>query len=196
MKIINLSKRVVLLVIVGIVVPCAFGAETEITRLGVASDGDAVRITIELSSPVKPNFWALDQPSRLIFDSPNVALETQTRRIPVNHFGVGEVRAEMIHGTQFGARISIDTDRLPRFGMKTQGNTVVLTILPHPWEKNAGLKAPITSAGVSAIAKAADVKTAAGMISASSTSAPTEIEEIYHSSVIHSPCSPATISEL
>ena len=112
------SKRILLLLAVCIVAPYAFGAETEITRLGAATDGDALRITIELTSPVKPTFWALDDPSRLIFDFPNVALETQTRRIAVNHAGVGEVRAEMIHGS-FGVRISVDTDRLRRFAMKT-----------------------------------------------------------------------------
>jgi AMIN domain len=195
MKTINSSKRILLFVIVCFVVPCAFAAETEITRLGAVSDGDALRITIELTSPVKPNFWALDKPTRLIFDFPNVALETQTRWIPVNHAGIGEVRAEILHGNQLGTRISIDTDRLPRFGMKTLGNTVVLTILPQPWEKNAGLKAPITSAGVRESIEMPDGKTMAGVLSGSSTSAPPEIERIPLGSSIDEPPvdSPATV---
>ena len=195
MKIVKLSKRISLLVIVGILVPCAWGAETEITRLGAASDGDAVRITIDLTSPIKPSFRALEKPSRLIFDFPNVALETKIRRIPVNHSGVAEVRAEMISGTRFGVRISIDTDRLHRFAMRTSGNTVVLTISPQPWEKNAGLKAPITSPGVSSSENAQDAKPAAGMISAASTSAPPEIDPIPLESSFDEPPvdSPATV---
>ena len=199
MKIVTVSKRALLLGIVGVIVPRAFGAASEVTRLDAVSDGDAVRISIQLTSPVKPAFWALDAPSRLIFDFPNAALETQTRRIQVNHSGVGEVRAEMIQGSHLGVRISIDTNRLPRFGMKTEGNTVVLTILPQPWEKNAGLKSPITSAGVSssasAGANAADAKTVAEMISSSSTSSPPEVEDAPLESSIDVPPveTPATV---
>src|SRR5579862_5041993 len=195
MKMINLSNRIILLAIVCIIVRCAFGAETEITRLSAVSDGEAVRITIELTSPVKPVFWALDEPSRLIFDFPNVALETQIRRVPVNHSGVGEVRAEMIHGTIFGARISVDTDRLPRFGMTNSGNTVVLTILPQPWEKNAGLKAPIDSKGVRETVRTTDAETVAGMTTTPSTGAPPEIEQVPLESSIDEPLvdSPATV---
>ena len=46
MNIIRVTKRFLLFVIVGIAVPGAFGAGTEITRLGAVSDGDTVRITI------------------------------------------------------------------------------------------------------------------------------------------------------
>ena len=189
------TSKFFLLVIVGVFAPSAFGAETEITRLGAASDGDAVRITIELTSPVSPKFWAIEKPSRLIFDFPNVALETQIRRIPVNHSGVGEVRAEMLTGTQFGARISIDTDRLPRFAVKTSGTTVVLTIVPQAWEKDAGLKSPITAGGATASAKAAGGKATEGTIPVSSPGAPLEIEPIPLEANIDEPSvdSPATV---
>ena len=195
MKIVKLAKCLSLFVIVGILMPCARGAETEITRLGAVSDGDAVRITIDLTSPVKPSFWALENPSRLIFDFPNVALETQIRRIAINRSGVAEVRAEMISGTRFGARISIDTDRLHRFAMRTSGNTVVLTISPQPWEKNAGLKAPFTSPVVSSSVNAAEAKPAAGIISAESTSPPPAIEPVPVESIIDVPPvdSPTTV---
>ena len=196
MKIAILTRYVPLLAIMCLIVPRALGAESEITKLGAVSDGDAVRISIQLTSPVKPTFWALDAPSRLIFDFPSVALETQTRRIPVNHSGVGEVRAEMMHGAQVGVRISIDTDRLPRFGMKTEGNTVVLTILPQAWEKNAGLRSPITAAaGISAGVKTTDPEPLAEMISTSSTSAPPEVEDAPLESSIDAPPvdTPATV---
>ena len=116
--------------------PAAFCAGTEITNLDVAPDGDTVRITVQLTAPAKPNFWAINQPCRLIFDFPGVMVENQPRRISINDSGISEAVVETIHGARSMARISVGVDTLRRFGIKTSGNTVVLTVLPQPLMKN------------------------------------------------------------
>ncbi len=189
MKLVKTSKHIFWLVIMSVVAPCAFGAGAEITSLDAVSDGDVVRITIGATSPVTPRFWALDKPSRLIFDFPRVAFANQVQRISVNHAGVGEVRMEMNHGASPGARLSVDTDRLPRFAIKAVGNRVMLTIYSQPWTgynhmaKAAGDAAAspvLTSANNSvppsadnrAIANEPGSQTATTMIAAVSTAAP------------------------
>jgi hypothetical protein len=215
MNMIKTSKRIFLLIISSVMAPGAFGAGTAITNVDATFDGNAVRITVELTSPVRPTFWALDKPSRLIFDFPNVTLVNLPSRIAVNHAGVAEVRAEMNHGVSSGVRISVDTDRLPRFGMKTLGNKVVLTISSQAWPgKSTSAKTAVALADDRVTLSANDPvpesansinnrvtdsgtgrETAARMIAALATAVPPEVESIPVEARIDEPPieSPATV---
>src|SRR5438477_12519763 len=91
MKIIRVTKRLLLFVIVGLAVPSAF-AGTEITKVDAVPDGDAVRINIELTSPARPLMRLADNPSRLVLLFQNVSSPNLPRHITVNHGGVSEIR--------------------------------------------------------------------------------------------------------
>src|SRR5580692_11729919 len=91
MKIIRVTKRLLLFVILGLAVPGAFGAGTEITKVDATPDGDGVRINIELTSPARPLMRLADNPSRLILLFQNVSSPNLPRRLQINLGGVSEI---------------------------------------------------------------------------------------------------------
>jgi hypothetical protein len=170
--------------------PCAFGAGNEITNLNVASDGDRVRIAVELTAAVKPTVRFLAKPGRLLIDFPNVSLEAKTHRFAINHDGISEVVAVARANADApaGTRIVVWLDPMRPIGMETSGNRWTLTLLPHPLQ--AGTSSP-NSAPMSAetprVAEAStEPEVARKMIAASSTNPP-GVERIPVDAVIDQP---------
>ena len=144
MNILPTTRRFLLLGILSVAVPSAFGAGAEITTMNAAADGDAVRIEIGLTSPVKPIVHMAGQMGLLVLDFPNVALQTQSRRIMINHAGVGEVHAAVHSAVPLDTWIVVRIDSARPFGIDTAENKLVLRILPHrrkrlPLPRNATL---------------------------------------------------------
>ncbi len=131
MNILPTTQRFLLLGILGIAIPSAFGAGSEITTMNAAADGDAVRIEIGLTSPVKPIIHIDGQMGLLVLDFPNVALQTQSRRIMINRAGVGEVHAAVHSAVPLDTWIVVRIDSARPFGIDATGNKLVLRILPH-----------------------------------------------------------------
>ena len=137
MNIIRTTKRILLLVMMSVAAPAAFGAGTEITRVDAKADGNTVRIEIELTAPVKPTVHMAGQMGLLVLDFPNVALQTQSRRIMINHAGVGEIHAAVHSAVPLDTWIVVRIDSSRPYGIETDGNKLVLRILPHPGSANA-----------------------------------------------------------
>src|SRR4051794_37570423 len=182
MNIIRTTQNIFVLVMMNVAIPCAFCAATEITNVDAVSDGDTVRIGIALTSPVKPIIHAVDKPSRLIIDFPDVSLQNPAREIIVNHAGVNGVRAAMNRIAPQGARIVVGIDSVRPFGLEVSGNRLVVSILPHPGQ------AHLTQANASSVQPAAVASDSPGaestkskeivrkMIAASGTGAAPQVE--------------------
>ena len=93
MNIMRTTLRFLLLALTSVAAPSAFGAGSEITSLDAVADGEAVRLDIELTSPIKPIVHASGQMGLLVLDFPNVGLQASTRRVMINRGGVGDVHA-------------------------------------------------------------------------------------------------------
>ena len=137
MNILPTTQRFLLFGILSVAVPSAFGAGAEITTMNAAADGDAVRIEIGLTSPVKPIIHMAGQMGLLVLDFPDVALQTQSRRIIINHAGVGEVHAAVHSAVPLDTWIVVRIDSARPFGIDTAGKKLVLRILPHPTQASA-----------------------------------------------------------
>jgi AMIN domain len=132
MNILQTTRRFLLLQIMSVAVPGAFGAGTEITTMNAAADGDTVRIEIGLTSPVKPNIHVAGQMGLLVLDFPNVGLQTQSRRITINRAGVGDVHAAVHSAVPLDTWIVVRIDSARPYEIETAGNKLVLRIPPHP----------------------------------------------------------------
>jgi hypothetical protein len=124
-------QRLALFVIMSIAAPRAFASGSEITAINAVADGDKVRVDIGLTSPVKPIVHMAGQMGLLVLDFPNVDLQTQSRRIMVNHAGVGDVHAAIHSAVPLDTWIVVRIDSDRPYGIETAGNKLVLSILPH-----------------------------------------------------------------
>ncbi len=137
MNILPTTRRFLLLGILSVALRSAFGAGAEITTMNAAADGDAVRIEIGLTSPVKPIVHMAGQMGLLVLDFPNVALQTQSRRILINHAGVSDVHAAVHSAVPLDTWIVVRIDSVRDFGIETAQDKLVLRILPHPEQASA-----------------------------------------------------------
>jgi hypothetical protein len=138
MNILLTTRRFLLLGILSVAVSSAFGAGAEITTMNAAADGDTVKIEIGLTSPVKPIVHMAGQMGLLVLDFPDVALQTQSRRITVNHAGVGDVHAAVHSAAPLDTWIVVRIDSVRSYGIETAGDKLVLRILPHSAQATAG----------------------------------------------------------
>jgi hypothetical protein len=144
-----------LLVLFSIAAPGAFAAAPEITTVDAVSDGDAVRVDIGLTSPVKPIVHMAGEMGLLVLDFPKVDLRTQSRRIMVNHAGVGDVHAAIHSAVPLDTWIVVKIDSARPYGIETVGNKLVLRILPNGAQAKAAdekrtSESPVTAAAADA----------------------------------------------
>jgi AMIN domain len=186
MRIIRVTNCLLLLVIVGIAVPGAFGAGAEITNVDVVPDGDTVRINIELTSPVRPLMRLADSPSRLILLFQNVSSPNLPRRLQVNLGGVSEIRTIGSDSAQAGSTIIVGMDSARPFGIEPSGNTLVVRIFPHFGSANTDVKSSLAtpSANHLALDTSRDATSATKMIAGFSTGPSPEVESTALTSTI------------
>ena len=191
MKFIRITKCFLPFVIVGIGVPGAFGSGTEITNLDAASDGDVVRVHIDLTAPVKPVVRPVDRAGRLILDFPEVSLRIKVKQhdIVVNHNGISEVFAKMNEDPLLNSRIIVWLDSVRPYQIETSGNGLTLTIFRYPQGARAALTKPGPEVADSHSTPESSVETANArtMIAALSTAAPPEPEHVTLESGIDEP---------
>ncbi len=126
------TLRFLLLALTSVAARSAFGAGSEITSLDAVADGEAVRLDIELTSPVKPIVHASGQMGLLVLDFPNVGLQASTRRVMINRGGIGDVHAAVHSVSPLDTWIVVRVDSVRQLGMETDGNKLVVHILPNP----------------------------------------------------------------
>jgi len=185
-----ITPRILLALIMSMAAPCAFGAGTEITNLNVVSDGDRVRIAVELTAPVKPTVRFLDKPGRLLIEFPNVSLEAKTHHFAVNHDGVSEVVAVARPNPDapVATRIIVWLDGVRPLGMETSGNRLILTLLPHPLQTGttSPKSPPVIGKSDRLPESSTDANVARNTIAASSTNPPA-VEHLPVDAVIDQP---------
>jgi hypothetical protein len=145
MKIIRVTKRLLLFVILGLAVPGAFGAGTEITKVDATPDGDGVRINIELTSPARPLMRLADNPSRLILLFQNVSSPSLPHHVMVNRGGVSEIRTMGSDSAPVGTTIIVGLDSVRSFGITPSGNRLVVSILPNSVSSDTDFNSPSTT---------------------------------------------------
>ena len=123
-------KHCLLMMTLGAAAPDAFGAPPEIRTVDAAADGDAVRIDIGLTSPVKPIVHMAGQMGLLVLDFPNVALQTVSRRIMINHAQVGEVHAAVHSAVPLDMDCGVADSARP--WNRDRREQAVVRIRPHP----------------------------------------------------------------
>jgi hypothetical protein len=180
MKIIRVTRRLLLFFIVGLAVPRAFAAGTEITKVDAVPDGDAVRIDIELTSPARPLMRLADKPSRLILLFQNVSSPNLPRHVTVNHGGVSEIRTMGSDSAPIGTTIIVGLDSVRSFGIAPSGNRLVVSILPNSVSSDTELESPpeIPSTNRLAPDSSRDATNAKNMIAEFSTGPPPEVESM------------------
>ena len=130
MNFIRTTQFFLMLAITSVVVPDAFGAGTEITKLDAVADGDTVRVEIELTSASKPIVHSAPQMGLLVLDFPNVGLQAPSQRIAVNRAGVGDVHGAVHSAVPLDTWIVVRMDSDRSFGIETAGNSLVVNIHP------------------------------------------------------------------
>ena len=174
------QQRFLLLAIMSIAAPSAFASGSEITAINAVADGDKVRVDIGLTSPVTPIVHMAGKMGLLVLDFPNVDLQTQSRRIMVNHAGVGDVHAAIHSAVPLDTWIVVRIDSDRPYAIETAGSKLVLSILPHSAlaaasEKKSGF-------GSSAKLEGRDANTGGSIagerITAATIAAPPELERM------------------
>jgi hypothetical protein len=120
-----------LLFVIFVIAPRAFGARSEITNVDAVPHGDTVRINIELTSPARPLMRLADSPSRLILLFQNVSSPNLPRRLQINLGGVSEIRTVGSDSAQAGSTIIVGMDSARPFEIEPSGNTLVVRIFSH-----------------------------------------------------------------
>ena len=157
MKMIQTPQRFLLLAAMSIAAPGAFAIGSAITDISAAPDGGTVRVDIGLTSPVKPIVHMAGEMGLLVLDFPNVDLQTQSRRIMVNHAGVGAIHAAIHSAVPMDTWIVVGIDSARPIGMETLGNHLVLRILPHPTQANTVSQTPASTSSENRLTNSASL---------------------------------------
>jgi hypothetical protein len=180
------TPRLLLLAILSIAAQRALGATTEITRVDPISDGETVRINIELTSAARPLIRLADSPSRLILLFLHVTSANLPRRMVVNRGGVTDIRTMLSESAPVGTTIIVGMDSARPFGIQTLEKSLVVSILPHPASGETGFKnSPSPSSGNRAAAEThTDTASVKNMTGEPTKAAAPEVEHMPVTSVI------------
>ncbi|MDE2138159.1 MAG: type IV pilus secretin PilQ [Gammaproteobacteria bacterium] len=124
--------------------------------------GQQLQLTMKLSGPApQPLSFTIDNPARISFDLPNVALALPSRRIDVHSAGLDTILAAE---TKDRTRVVLNLDKLMPYDAHVEGNNIVVML------GNAAAGA--------AVARAPAVVGSGGSVAASSSTGPRELRSI------------------
>ena len=102
----------------------------EIQNLNVLRSGNRVNIEITLTQPVRPIVTLAQHPDRLVVDLPNISSSAKQERRAVDQGGVKAVRIGLNSSDPLVTRMVIELEGLHPYGVNTEGNKLILSILP------------------------------------------------------------------
>src|SRR5581483_2910204 len=102
----------------------------EIQNLNVLRSGNPVNIEITLTQPVRPIVTLAQHPDRLVVDLPNISSSAKQERRAVDQGGVKAVRIGLNSSDPLVTRMVIELEGLHPYGVNTEGNKLILSILP------------------------------------------------------------------
>jgi hypothetical protein len=127
-----------------------------IQRMDVVEDKGAVRIEVTLTSVVTPRVTLGTKPARLVLELPGTVLGDSQSQIPFNQNGVQVVRVERDkHSVPAMTRVVVILWGARPYGVATEGNKIILTILPAAEDANLGRnrRGPVAAASTPLIAR-------------------------------------------
>ncbi len=110
-----------------------------------------MRIEVTLSSPVTPRVSLGTKPDRIVLELADTSPGIAPPNVEIKRQGVKSVRIERdAHGTPSATRITILLESTRPYGIASQGNKVVLTLLPPAGQTASAHKrqAPVAGASV------------------------------------------------
>jgi AMIN domain-containing protein len=117
---------------------CAVSAYTaglstaQVQNLTVTNGKDEVRVEVTVNPPVTPRVVVASQPSRLLLQLPDTVPGIKDQLINVSKNGVQSVRMAAANSDAFSTTIIVALDEEHPYGLKTEGNKIILTVLPPP----------------------------------------------------------------
>ena len=131
------------------------GDAAGIQKLDVLADKDGARIEVTLTSSVSPRVSVTRNPDRLILELPRTVPGNIPTSIPFSHNGVKTVRVERDNGVLSSTRVIVDLESLRPYGVSTEGNKIILSILPAMEDVTSTKKrrGPASAASVPLIAR-------------------------------------------
>src|SRR5581483_126170 len=134
----------------------AVAAETpsQLDRVNVIRDKDAIRVEMKASGAVAPKLSTLDSPARVVVDLPETVMATSQRRIAVDAAGVKGVRIGMDGQAHPTTRIVVDLDKACAYEL-TPGPAGKLVLTLHAGEvAQAAAQKAVTAEAVAPIPSA------------------------------------------
>lgn len=119
-----------LLLLVSVAAAQAGGNAAEIRNLEVVRNGDQLQVEITLSSPVTPSVITATGPERLVLELPNTSSDSKQKRLPINRDGVKAIRFGLNTANPPLTHVVVDLDSARAYQLATEGNKVVLIVLP------------------------------------------------------------------
>ena len=132
------------------------GDAASIQKLDVQADKDGVRVEVTLTSTVSPRVSLARNPERLILELSGTVPGNTPHSIPFSQNGVKTVRVERDNGAASSpTRIVVDLESQRPYGVSTEGNKIILSILPAPEDARSAKTrlGPASAASVPLIAR-------------------------------------------
>ena len=123
-------KLNLLLLLVSLAAAQSGGNAAEIRNLEVVRNGDQLQVEITLSSPVTPSVITATGPDRLVLELPNTSSDARQKRLPINRDGVRAVRFGLNTANPPLTHVVVDLDSARAYQLASDGNKVILTVLP------------------------------------------------------------------
>ncbi len=127
-----------------------------IQKLDVVADKDGVRVEVVLTFAVRTRVSLARHPERLILELPGTVSSDAPSSIPFNQNGVKAVRVEHENGAASlsTTRVVVDLESQRPYGVSTEGNKIILSILPAADVTSAkGRRGPASAASVPLISR-------------------------------------------
>ena len=132
------------------------GDAVRIQRIEVLPDKDGVRIEVTLTASVNPHVSLARNPERLILDFAGTLPGNSPSSIPFHENGVKTVQTEGVNGASSPTtRVIVGLESQRPYGMSTEGNKIILSILPAVQDVSSAKKrqGPVPAASVPLIAR-------------------------------------------
>ena len=133
-----------------VVVAAAAQTPSQLDRVNVIRDTDAIRVEMKASGAVTPKLSTLDSPARVVVDLPETVMATGQSRIAVGAEGVKGVRIGMDGQSHPTTRVVVDLEKACAYDL-TPGPAGKLVLTLHA---NTVAQAPAESKAVTADASA------------------------------------------
>ncbi|HEX6505714.1 MAG TPA: AMIN domain-containing protein [Terriglobales bacterium] len=109
----------------------------EIHDVAVVRSGSGTQIQVSLTTPAQPKVIAATNPPRLVLEFSSITAGSEQRQIAVGQDGIRSIRIGLHSANPPVTRVVVDLETARPYGLSTNGNQVVLTVLPETAVSNS-----------------------------------------------------------